>query len=401
MKRGNLAFKVLTALFFVAVLAYIGVYVYNSIENPFSTTTAVLHTIYDGADVEGILVRDEISVSTEYETVYVVAEEAKRLPNNGVIAYTYSSQNDFDKAVEIRNIMAQIDYLKGFGKELDTNNQLQLKNRLKNGIVEMKKLIQGRRLASLETMSLNLRTLAFFDGSNAEEIERSLSELNYRLYELGSEHSIGAEKITAPSAGLFSVNADGFESIKPEALQEFTPGRLSALLEEHRMLPDNVIGKIVHGTKWYYAAIVKAEEAKKLTVGGTVRLIFGKYYSEQLNMTVESISTVEDGACVVVFSCDYALADTISMRKQSAEMLKAVYSGIKVPKKAVRLDENGNECVYIVTGPRMEKKTINIIYEFEGFYLVAVENDRTDALRTGDTIIVKAKNLYDGKVIGS
>ena len=45
----------------------------------------------------------------------------------------------------------------------------------------------------------------------------------------------------------------------------------------------------------------------------------------------------------------------------------------------------------------MEKKTINIIYEFEGFYLVAVENDRTDALRTGDTIIVKAKTLYDGK----
>ena len=117
-------------------------------------------------------------------------------------------------------------------------------------------------------------------------------------------------------------------------------------------------------------------------------------------MVVESISDIENGACVVVFSCDYALADTISMRRQSAEILKAVYSGIKVPKKAVRLDENGDECVYVVTGPRMEKKTINIIYEFEGFYLVAVDNERTDALRIGDSIIVSAKNLYDGKVVG-
>lgn len=400
MRRGNLAFKFITALFFIAVLAYIGVYLYNSLENPFSTTTAVSHTIYDSADVEGILVRDEIPILTEYETVYVTAQEAKRLPNGGIIAYTYSGQSDFNKAVEIRNIKAQIDYLEGFGKELDTNDQLQLKNRLKSGIVEMKKAIQGRRLASLEAMSLNLRTLAFFDGSNAAEIEQSLTELNYRLNELGSEHSIGARKITAPSTGLFTVNVDGFEHISPEALPDLTTGGLSVLLEEDRMVPNNVIGKIVRGTKWYYAAIINAGEAKNLSIDGTAHLIIGKYYSEQLNMRVESISDIENGACVVVFSCDYALADTISMRRQSAEILKATYSGIKVPKKAVRLDENGNECVYVVTGPRMEKKTINIIYEFEGFYLVAVDNDRTDALRIGDSIIVNAKNLYDGKVVG-
>ena len=257
MRRGNLAFRVVTALFFIAVLAYIGVYLYNSIENPFTTTTAVSHTIYDSTDVEGILVRDEIPIRTEYETVYVAAQEAKRLSNNGIIAYTYSSQRDFDRAGEIRNIKAQIEYLESFGRELDTNDQLQLKNQLKKGIVEMKKNVQGRRLASLEAMSLNLRTLAFFDGSNGAEIEQSLSELNHRLSELGTEHSNGAGKITAHYSCLFTVNVVGFEHISTDDFTDLSCVELSALLEEDSVAQNNVIGKIVRGIN-DYAAIIKA-----------------------------------------------------------------------------------------------------------------------------------------------
>lgn len=404
MKRGNLAFKVVTALFFIAVLAYIGVYFYNSIENPFSVTAAVSHTVYDSIDAMGILIREEIPITTDYETVYVTAEEAKRLPNNGVVAYTYSSQSNLDRAVEIRNIKTQIDYLESFGNDLNTSDPLQLQYRLKDGIVHLKKTLLNRELASLEDMSINLRSLAFFDGSNTSDIEQSLTELNNRLYELGydldSDASFGTGKITVPSAGLFTGAVDGFESVSPDILTGLTPGSLSVLLEEDRSAPGNMIGKIVCGSKWYYAAIIDTDESKNLSVGNTALLIFGKYYNEQLNMTVESIGDDENGACIVVFSCDHALADTINMRKQSAEILKSSYSGIKVPKKAVRLDEEGNGCVYVMTGLRVEKKTVSIIYEDGDFYLLAIETERSDALRLGDSVIVSAKDLYDGKVIG-
>lgn len=400
MKRGNLVLRVVTALFFLAVLAYIGVYLYTSIENPFSVTTAVSATVYDSMEARGILIREEIPIFSDYDIIYVAAEEAKRLPNNGLIAYTYSGQEDLDRAIEIRNIKAQIEYLENYGSGSGVIDPLQLQFKLKDGIVQLKKAINNRELAALEDMSINLKTLAFFDGSETVDIQQSLMSLYSRLNELGPQGNPGAGSITAPTAGIFVSSVDGYEDISPDELDSLTPDSFISLMDENRMAEKYAIGKIICGRKWYYAAGIDADEAKSLSVGDSARLIFGRYYNEQLNMTIESVGDAKNGICIVVFSCNYALADTVGMRRQSAEILKAEYSGLKVPKKAIRLDEEGSTCVYVVTGLRAEKRIVNIIYESADYYLVAKDMDKTDSLRLGDSVIVSAKDLHDGKVVG-
>jgi len=92
------------------------------------------------------------------------------------------------------------------------------------------------------------------------------------------------------------------------------------------------------------------------------------------------------------------MADTLAVRIQSVKIVYSEYSGIRVPKKAVRLNEEGKPCVFTLTGARAEEKPINIVYEYEDYYIVE-SGETAEGLQFGDEIITSTKGLYDGKII--
>jgi len=135
-------------------------------------------------------------------------------------------------------------------------------------------------------------------------------------------------------------------------------------------------------------------------------------------MTVEQIGAPENGEMAVVFSTNRHLAQTTLLRRQTVEIIFESREGLRVPKAAVRLeektvsDETGTEKVvqqpgvYAVVGIQAEWKPVTILAEEDDFFLVTpvFENDQNTnetkkALRSGDEIVVTAKNLFDGKVV--
>jgi hypothetical protein len=150
--------------------------------------------------------------------------------------------------------------------------------------------------------------------------------------------------------------------------------------------------------RWYFAALIDEENASLLTVGGTATMVFGKYAGSEIEMDVESISAPENGKCVVIFSSSKSMADTLAVRVQSVKIVHSEYSGIRVPKKAVRLNEEGRACVYTLTGARAEEKLIKIIYELDEYY-IAESGETAEGLQFGDEIITSTKGIYDGKII--
>ena len=77
----------------------------------------------------------------------------------------------------------------------------------------------------------------------------------------------------------------------------------------------------------------------------------------------------------------------------------ATYEGLKVPKEAVRVDEEGNLGVYVITGMYSEFKKIDVLYETEDYYIVDTDPTTTKSLLVYDFIIVNGKGLANGKVI--
>ncbi len=372
---------------------------------------AVSYTVRDSAELTGIVVRDEEVLYSVYSTVYISAAEGKMVSRGGEIASAFESDEDLQKAVrksELETEISQIETVKKNG-DLSADRQRQ-ESEIAENILELKSDVYSGNLTDIENRTIQLKTLVFTGTNGAGDIQEQLDGLKAELNELKRAAGLNTRKIYASASGIFSRTVDGWEDLKPDGLGEITASGLKQLLNEKREIPNNALGKLVFGTRWYYIALMNREDCEKLNQGDRADLIFGRYSAKTLRMKTESISGTEDGKCAVVFSCDRSMADNIYLRQQEAQLVFNEYTGIRVPKKSLHVDENGKTFVYVQTALQAEEKYAEIVYDLGDFYVVsnddegiggeeAESNEKTNRLRIGDQIIVSAKKLYNGKVV--
>ena len=190
---------------------------------------------------------------------------------------------------------------------------------------------------------------------------------------------------------------DGYESV-------LTPKRLDSLSVqdyntlEPETIPEHTAGKLISGNTWYYVTAVPSGELGELAKGDRVKVTFARDFYDEIEMTVSRISENQAGFRLLVLSCDRYMQNVTLLRQQSAEIVFASYSGLRVPKSAVRV-ENGQTGVYILEGTLAKWKPITILHDTGESYVAALDTSSTDNLWPGDELIINAKNLYDGKVV--
>ena len=167
---------------------------------------------------------------------------------------------------------------------------------------------------------------------------------------------------------------------------------------EYRDDTEGNLGKVVTGTKWYFAALVSEADAARLEEGGTALLELGKYASGTVPAVVIRISHPSGGWCAVVFKCRTALNDTIALRELTADIVYDRVSGLRIPAKSVHVDEDGQTFVYVISAMEVEKKTVEVICSTGDYYIVSVES-RADALRAGNEIIVSGRGVEEGLLL--
>jgi hypothetical protein len=115
-----------------------------------------------------------------------------------------------------------------------------------------------------------------------------------------------------------------------------------------------------------------------------------------------------------VFKGDTYLSELTLLRQQSAQVIYSSTEGIRVPKEALRAvktsqDQDGGRTttealgVYCIMGVEARFKPVTVLYSGENFVLVAADDStgsETLRLRPGDEVILTAKDLYDGKIVG-
>ncbi|MBR6522067.1 MAG: hypothetical protein IKT47_05300 [Oscillospiraceae bacterium] len=386
--------KIVGAAFFLAVVVYFAFYVFSSLNEPYQTISAVEYTVRDSIGLEGVVVRDEEPLLTYYNSLHISAENGKRVARGGTVGVVYSSDSELQRADRLRAVNMEIENLEELQESGITESQ-KLENGIKSEIQALRAAVQSRNLTDVTALSSGVRTLVISAAGDESSVESELESLYAERRELEAVKSEPYDVIRAMKSGLFSTTADGFEDITPDSLKDYEPESLRALMEETRPEPELALGKMVYGSKWYFAAIMDEDSANDFDKGDRVSMIFGKYYSEYLTMRVERIGYEDDnGQCVVIFSCSEAMVDVLDMRMQSAELILHEDTGVRVPKKAVRVDEEGRVYVFSQTGMQAEKKYIEIMHDLGEHYVVAGEK-----LRPGDVIIVNGKDIYDGKVV--
>ena len=193
---------------------------------------------------------------------------------------------------------------------------------------------------------------------------------------------------------------DGYESVfEIDTLDDLTPSSFRSLIKQNKQTTDLQVGRLVTSFKWYFVSNLRVDAASVLKRNSYVNLRFDAMGDDTVRVRVESISAPEDGEVTVVFSSNKYMKELVNLRKQSASVVMATYEGLKVPKEAVRVDEEGNLGVYVITGMYSEFKKIDVLYETEDYYIVDTDPTTTKSLLVYDFIIVNGKGLANGKVI--
>lgn len=419
MKKDSLGTKILLVIITLAVAAYFSIQGVRYFRDPFSTTLAYTYTVEESVNLSGYVVREERVLSGESSgLLQLLREEGERVSAGGVVATVFADQASLDRQMEISSLDSRIEQLQyaqeaALGVEVTQKLDVQISEK----IVEYRSALTADNFQDAEKEGSTLRSQVLkrdYSLSGTEDLEAQLQELQAQRKSLQSQAAGSVRRITAPEAGLYSAEVDGYETVlTPEGLSELTPSALQTVQADESVSSN--VGKLVLGDSWYYAAVVSAQTAEELEAASSLTLRFAKGVDQDLPVTLALTGPEENGQVVAVFRGDTYLSQLTLLRQQSAQVITKQYEGIRVPREAIRIvtettenedgttQETRTTGVYCVVGREAAFKPVKILYTSDSFALVKADvtsDQELLRLRPGEEVIVTAKDLYDGKIVG-
>ena len=401
MKQGKSYFTVILWILLAAIAAYFGYNVVSSLYAPLMTATVTPYEAGAGYYASGFVVRAEELLYSQYGTTVLNCAEGAHVAANDTVATGYRSEDAKTRQTRIDELSGQIEQLQyAWSAVSSVYDQAALDADIAGDLAQLSRYLALRDMNSVSDLSPELKGLILRrtgSDSDSGSLQARISTLQAELETLEAQSAGDTSAILAGKAGTFSAAVDGYESVlTPERLMEITVAEFESVQPDET--DANAIGRLVTSATWYYACVVPASELSGVEEGDRATLTFARDYYQPVTMRVARLGGNEAGSRLLVLSSDRALQNVTLLRQQSAEIVFTSYSGLRVPKSAVRV-ENGQTGVYILEGTLAKWKPITILHDTGESYVVTLDTSSTNNLWPGDELIINAKNLYDGKVV--
>ena len=409
MKSTSLSTKLITILLLLAVAAYFGVQGYQYATDPETTAIVYRYRSEQSIAVRGYVVRTEQIVDCGETLIELKHSEGERVGAGDTVATVYRSADALKATQELETLRAQAEQLTyARSAANDAETALKLDSDIREQIIAVRAAFESGSYSALDTLGDKLRTTVLkreYAYSGSEDLSARLDELNAQISALSAAVSGGTTRITAPVSGAYSAVADGYESVlTPEALETMTPSALAAVTLQS---VSTTVGKLCEGNRWYFAANVNEADAAAFKEGQRLTLRMASGVDFDLPVTVMRVSAAENGKCLIVTESDQYLSYVTLLREQNAELILEEYEGLRIPKNALRVDENGESGVYCRVGRVAYFKPVRIVYQGSDYCLVepgelsvtAESQIALFTLRANDEVIISAGELYNGKVV--
>ena len=371
--------------------------------NPVKTIPAAQVSMDDSFSTTGYFIRQEKVLDiAEGDTVEYNYSDGDKVSEGTALVTEYANEDALTISRELKNIeenIAQLETLRNVTST--TTNSSQINQKIIDQMNAICEEVESGSLSRITSLASELRQLALKSGSlsnDREDIDVEIASLKTQAADLEERLSGSTTDITSPCSGYFCESVDGYEDIfTPDVVDDLTLSRLNELSDE-KPAKTSGKGKVVSSYVWYFAAKVSDTDAKHLTQGNTVKIRFSQA-SRDVQATVSSIRDDADtDDTLVIFRSQDMNEDLISMRKQVATVVVASYSGLKVPKSAVRMEDD-KMGVYVLSNSVASYKNIEPLFEGDSYYIVEQNVTGNDSLVINDDIIVEAKDVNDKKVM--
>ena len=419
MKQGKSVITFAMAAIAVALVIYFGFYVAKVFSEPYTTALAYTYTSNDSAEAVGILVRQETVLPAQTGIVDVTRSEGEKVGVGQSVAQVYRDSQAQTNQADLEALADQIQLLEYSSDGGGVDSAAKLDENILQAVTALHAASGVGDYNQLEDQVRTLKSTVlkrgyvYGNGLGSEELTQKLNDLKSQYAALKQQTSSSTSSVRAPQSGVFSTLVDGYETaVTPQTVLQLTPSSLSALLAGQGKEAGGGMGKLITSTRWYFAAALPVSVAERLKEGSTATLRFSGDFDQDIDMRVDQVGQAEGDKSVVVFSTDRYLSQTTLLRQQTAELIFNSWSGLRIPKQALRMEkstytdkETGQEVqnnrlgVYALLGGRAEFKTVEVVTEGDDYYVVRSTTDESDALRAGDEVIVRATELYDGQLL--
>ncbi len=404
-KRGKLLTRIIMISISVLVVSYMVVQIQSALYEPVRTVLATLYTAEESDTANGIFIRKEIPIEKQGEVYELLVDDGEKVSLNQQIAAVFSDTSALVRANQIRSLdsrIAQLQYARNTSSDmLDASRQNDQIYSMMVSILSKNSRSDFSHLSSdsLALKSLILRREFAFGGNSA--LDSQLASLVSERSALSSAASSESRVISAPQSGTFCATVDGLEAtLLPEAIDTLTPSTVATLLRDNKSINDNKwLGKIITSFDWYFVAVMPSDIAAKLSENQYISIRFSPAFDSDVPVRVKSITTDENNSSMVVFSSSVKMTNTMSLRREKAEIIFKQHEGVRIPREAIRIDEDGTKGVYCTLGMSVTFKPVNIDFERDNYYICSYTPDEKNSIRPGDEVVVAGKDLYNGKII--
>ncbi len=367
--------------------------------------------------------------------VFSVVEDGERIGMGMPVANVYASESDAGSNARLDTIDSKLDVLESstvdheyFSADLsklerDKNEVLDsiIKDKTKN---DFGAAIQRKRALLIAMNKLS----AVKSGSSFDDQIKALKDEKNKLT-TGQGEPI--QTIYSPAAGYYSGITDGYEKIfSADIIDTLT---IDSFEELKKLPPDsstsNSVGKLITDSRWFVMCELSKEETVPFETGKNYEIVFP--YSANVSIKMELYKTVSEtdkSTEILIFSTDEMPEGFPYTRSQKIEIVSEVYSGLKVPKVAMRRIDDKFDGVYILIGEETFFRRAEPIFEIDDYYIVRAESEEEKTEKAAeeadksedtsvqenelsekpksykyltlyDSIVTGGKDLYDGKRI--
>ena len=417
MKQGKPLITLVILILAATVAIYFAAYIYNALDDPYRTTQVYAYTSYDSVTVEGLVVREARVLPAQPGILEITRAEGEKVGTGQEIALVYRDSQAQANQVQIEELEMEIELLEyAIDQGGDLDSAARLDEDILQAVVGLRASYALGDCTQLRDQVMNVKSsilkrgYTYGEGLTPADLTARLRQLKEELTVLTRQSARATTRVTAPEPGVFSSLVDGYESLlTPDTVLQLTPSALQELIDNPAGEESGALGKLLTSNTWYFAANLPKQSAERLTEGKSATLRFSGELNREVEMTVEQIGPTEQNKTLVVFSSSRYLILTTLLRCQTVELIFDRWSGLRIPKQALHLEEvtrtddkTGEPvsvqilAVYALVNGHAELREVEIVHEGEDYYVVRSVGTGPKVLRAEDTIITEATGLQDG-----
>lgn len=376
--------------------------------NPTVETEMVQYdTIENSGEYDGIIIRNETVINSDSSGVLEsVAVENNVVKRGKMVASVYTGSVDKETQNKLKQVNARIAEITGAQENslVFEGDQAKIESNISTRISDLIISINDKNIRHVSELKGDLNVLIdkkLEVSGESGSVATMLDELQAQKSQYEQMLSAAKQNLYAPQAGIYSTNIDGFEQVLSGAsLESMTVEDFKTVSDTKPELvegADQPVCKIVSNVEWYIAMLVDEKRASEIKEGQAVYIKIGES-AEEYNATISSISPVSGKKCVVGVTVTEYSDDAMKNRKTPITLITNKYSGIKIPIKAVRVN-NGTQGVYTVTEGLMKFKKADIIYKDDNYAIAKENNSDSSSVLLYDEVVIDAKEVGENIAI--